>query len=280
MSAEIFVSYRRDDSAAWAGRISEHLSQAFGADRVFMDVNGIPPGRNFVRLLDQRISDAEVVLAIIGPTWLTATNANGLSRLHEENDFVRLELESALRLGKTVIPVLVGGAKIPVQDSLPNTLLPLTKLNAISVSHEKFPSDVAMLVRATRDAAAQRAGEDALNAGFGTWVLNSLGWAGSLVAGTFLGVVVAIPCMAIVIEAFDGDKDWPAIVLGCALGTLAFTAFAYLFWRNFSLFSKNRPLFNFLFGLPSGVALVCTILWGLLAVIPAYYYFCYKVARS
>jgi TIR domain len=280
MPAEIFLCYRRDDSAAWAGRISEHLGQAFGTDCVFMDVEGIPAGRDFVKLLDRRISDAEVVLAIIGPAWVTVANADGKTRLQDENDFVRIELESALKLGKTVIPVLVGAAKMPNRDALPNSLKSLSNLNAISISHEKFPTDMVSLVKVTRNAASQQAGENALNAGFGAWVLNSLGRVGSLIAGTLLGAVVGLICTLLVAAAWDSEGQWLLVVLGSTLGIIGFIVFASLFWRNFSLFPRNRQLFNFLFGLTSGVVLVPTALFALLFVVPAYYFFSYKVERS
>ncbi|MBP6708740.1 MAG: toll/interleukin-1 receptor domain-containing protein, partial [Candidatus Accumulibacter sp.] len=73
----IFISYRRTDSIAYAGRLYDHLRQHFGPDKVFMDIDGIAPGEDFVKVLEARVAGSDVVIALIGPTWLNASNAAG-----------------------------------------------------------------------------------------------------------------------------------------------------------------------------------------------------------
>src|SRR5271163_1026261 len=109
----IFISYRRDDSEGEAGRLFDDLVRAYGDDTVFMDVAGIQPGLDFRKAIDANVSSCGVLLAMIGSTWATVTDASGNRRLDNANDFVRLEIATALTRGTPVIPVLVHGAKMP-----------------------------------------------------------------------------------------------------------------------------------------------------------------------
>ena len=96
----IFISYRRDDAEGQAGRLFEDLANTFGAERVFMDVTGIEPGRDFRRVIERQIASCSVLLAIIGKDWLTASDDKGARRLDDPLDFVRLETSSALTRGE------------------------------------------------------------------------------------------------------------------------------------------------------------------------------------
>ena len=145
--AKIFISYRREDSIAWAGRLYDHLAGHFGADEVFMDIGGIAPGEDFVRVLDGRIAESDVVIALIGPRWLTAADEHG-RRIDRADDFVRHELAAALRLGKRLIPVLVGGAPMPPDEDLPAVLAGLARCQAREVDDARFAYDVGELIRA------------------------------------------------------------------------------------------------------------------------------------
>jgi hypothetical protein len=138
----IFISYRREDAAPWAGRIYERLAHDFRRDLLFMDVDNIAPGADFVRALEGKIGTSDVMLAIIGKDWIGATNANGQRRLDDPHDFVRIELESALRRNIRVIPVLVDGAGMPSPEELPDHLQPLVRRQAIELTHARFGSDV------------------------------------------------------------------------------------------------------------------------------------------
>src|SRR4051794_24243491 len=107
MASRIFISYRREDAAADAGRLADHLSQRFGRDRVFLDVNAIDPGADFVQVLHSALDQTAAVLIVIGPRWVTVSAADGTRRLDGAADFVRLEVEAALGRTIPVVPVLV-----------------------------------------------------------------------------------------------------------------------------------------------------------------------------
>lgn len=96
----IFISYRREDSAAYAGRLYDRLSAHFGADQVFMDVDDIPPGADFASHIDAKVGSCDAMIVVIGKEWLSACNADGQLRLSDPNDFVGLEIALALQRGR------------------------------------------------------------------------------------------------------------------------------------------------------------------------------------
>ncbi len=146
---KIFISYRRDDSQSVADRLHEKLEGHFSARNVFFDVDSIPVGRNFVEYLDEQVSQCDVLLAVIGRRWLDAKNENGALRLHDENDFVRIEIASALGRGITVIPVLVEGGTVPPIDALPPQIEQLSFMNAAHVRPGRdFRRDIDDLIKA------------------------------------------------------------------------------------------------------------------------------------
>lgn len=142
---KIFISYRREDSDEAAGRLSDHLVRQFGQDRVFMDVDGIAPGRDFRKVIDETLAQCDVLLGVIGRSWLDARDAAGKRRLDDESDFVRLEIATALRRDIPVIPVRVQGAGIPKPDQLPDDLKDFSYRNAVELTHERWNSDVKVL---------------------------------------------------------------------------------------------------------------------------------------
>src|SRR5690349_10570277 len=109
----IFVSYRRQDSSHLAGRLYDRLADRFGEDQVFMDVDTIEPGVDFAEEITRAVSACKVLLAVIGPNWLAATDERGCRRLDDPDDFVRLEIEAALARGVRVIPILADDAVMP-----------------------------------------------------------------------------------------------------------------------------------------------------------------------
>lgn len=115
-----------------------------------MDVAAIEPGRDFRKAIDQSIANCNVLLAIIGLEWLEAKDATGKRRLDDPNDFVRIELASALMRDIPVIPVLVRGAKMPYVEQLPDDLKELAYRNAVELTHPRWKSDVQVLIRALR----------------------------------------------------------------------------------------------------------------------------------
>ena len=111
----LFVTYRREDSAAYAGRLHDLLVEEFGDDHVFQDVAAIDPGEDFEVAIDAALDEADAVLVVIGPNWL-APSADGLPRLHDAEDYVRIEVSRSLAKSIRVVPVLVGGAALPSGD--------------------------------------------------------------------------------------------------------------------------------------------------------------------
>src|ERR1700687_4949301 len=142
----IFISYRRDDAPGYAGRLYDRLAAHFGADHVFMDVQGIEPGVDFVDAIERALGSCEIVIVLIGKDWLAADSA-GRRRLDDPNDFVRVETATALARGIRVVPVLVEGAVMPRGDSLPTELLPLVRRQAVELSHKQWDATSADLIR-------------------------------------------------------------------------------------------------------------------------------------
>jgi len=148
MEGRIFINYRREMSADAAGRLSDRLIQYFDHDRVFMDIDSIEPGVDFVKALDDQVAQCGAFIAVIGPGWTDLTNAEGQRRLDQRNDYVRIEIESALKRDIRVIPVLVDDARMPTADELPDSLKALARRNAVMLSHYRFGSEVDELARA------------------------------------------------------------------------------------------------------------------------------------
>jgi hypothetical protein len=144
----IFVSYRREDSAAYAGRLYDRLSAHFGADHVFMDVDDIPPGADFARQIDIKVGSCDAMVVVVGKSWLTTRNEAGQLRLSDPNDFVALEVSLALQRNVLVIPVLVGGAQIPRIEELRADLRALARRNALTLSDQDFQRDAESLIGA------------------------------------------------------------------------------------------------------------------------------------
>lgn len=143
----IFISYRRDDSSAYAGRLYDQLSDHFGTDQVFIDIDTIEPGEDFREVIHRRSSSCSVALIVIGRSWIGQREPGGKSRLEDVTDFVRLEVSSALRQqGLRVIPVLVGGAQMPDPAILPEDIRDLSFRNAWEITDKRFRQDVVGLI--------------------------------------------------------------------------------------------------------------------------------------
>jgi formylglycine-generating enzyme required for sulfatase activity len=145
----VFISYRRDDSADVTGRIFDHLHAHFGQEvLLFRDVDVIPFGADFRKVIRQAVEGCQVLLAVIGPTWVGVTDATGTRRLDDSRDFVRLEIEAALSRDVPVIPVLVGKARMPREEELPESLRPIVYRHGIEVRRDPdFKRDVETLIR-------------------------------------------------------------------------------------------------------------------------------------
>lgn len=134
---KIFISYRRADSATACGRIYDRLAERFGRGEVFKDVDNIPPGADFADYIQHSLRQCAIVLVVIGPHWLEVRTERGERRLDDPADYVRLEIETALRLGLIVIPLLVDGAR-PLDGGadLPESLRRLARVNAVEVRND------------------------------------------------------------------------------------------------------------------------------------------------
>jgi hypothetical protein len=148
MAGNIFINYRRDDDAGFTQALYSRLDQAFPSESLFMDVDNIAPGLDFVQVLNEEVARCDVVIAVIGKNWLSAADETGERRLDNPEDFVRIELESALAQKKRVIPVLVNDAKMPRSTELPESLKPFARCNAVRLTHDRFRADTQGLIKA------------------------------------------------------------------------------------------------------------------------------------
>ena len=142
----VFISYRREDSSAYAGRLFDILSTHFGRENTFMDLDTIEGGDDFTAVIDRKLGASDALVAVIGDHWLTVTEQNGGRRLDNENDFVRVEIAKALEHGTRVIPVLVGGATMPHPSDLPANLQAMCKRQAMEVRDTHFHADAQQLI--------------------------------------------------------------------------------------------------------------------------------------
>jgi hypothetical protein len=148
MAGDIFISYRRDDTSAYARLIFNKLVATFSQQDVFMDVDSIAPGADFTEVIAQRLTTCSAVVAIIGKNWENSEGRAKTSKLKNPSDFVRIEIESALKQNVSIIPVLVDGAQMPRPEGLPESLKPFCRRNAIEVGHVHFDASSDVLVQA------------------------------------------------------------------------------------------------------------------------------------
>lgn len=144
--ADIFLSYRRQDSQSATGRLADELSDYFGAARVFRDHDSIVAGEDFAEAIRRAIGNSVVVLVVIGPHWVDAAGADGTRRLDEALDFVRLEIEAALDANVPLIPLLVEGAVMPPASSLPASLQAFSRCQAMELSDMRWRYDVGCVI--------------------------------------------------------------------------------------------------------------------------------------
>ena len=147
--ANVFICYRRADSENVAGRIYDKLVQHYGKEPIFKDVDSIPLGIDFRTFLDEKVGQCKVLLVVIGDQWVTITDNNGNRRLDDIRDFVRIEIESALRRNIPVIPLLVRRATMPLEEQLPTEIKGLAFRNGIQIRPDPdFHNDMERLISA------------------------------------------------------------------------------------------------------------------------------------
>jgi formylglycine-generating enzyme required for sulfatase activity len=147
VAAKVFISYRRDDSGHAAGRVHDRLEREFGSDLLFMDVDAIPLGVNFIKVLREEVAKCDVLLALIGPNWLDARDEEGNRRLDNPEDYLRIEIATALQRDIPVIPILLDRATMPKAAQLPTDLEELAVRNGLEIRHASFRIDMDKLVQ-------------------------------------------------------------------------------------------------------------------------------------
>lgn len=148
---KLFISYRRGEDSGISGRLFDYLERFLKPIELFMDVNSIDPGNDFTYAVNKSISECDILLAVIGRGWLAAANPAGRSRLDNPDDFVRVEIETALKMEKTVIPILIDDVIMPSDAQLPDAVKSLTRRHAARVNNDRFKDDSKRLIRAIKN---------------------------------------------------------------------------------------------------------------------------------
>ena len=148
MATRVFISYRRDDSGAVAGRISDRLRRLIGKANVFFDISAIDAGHDFEQAIKEALSSCDAAAIFIGEQWLAASPTTGQPRIEDDKDVVRAEIRAALARDILIVPVLVGAAVMPGEAQLPADIAALTRRNALRLRHERFDDDAAALLKA------------------------------------------------------------------------------------------------------------------------------------
>lgn len=143
----IFISYRREDTKAYARLLSTALAARFGHEQVFRDIDTMGPGVNFGAAITEAVGECDVLLALIGNQWLTATQ-EGRRRLDDPDDYVRREIGAALGREVLVVPVLIEDAKMPGRAELLEVIAPLADRHAHRLADEGWDGGVERLVNA------------------------------------------------------------------------------------------------------------------------------------
>lgn len=199
----IFINYRREDTAGHAGRLYDALAARFGDDHVFMDIDAIDPGEDFTQVVEQSVGSCDVLLALIGRSWTNTVDREGRRRLDKPNDWVRVEIQTALERPDTrVIPTLVQGAEMPSSDDLPPSLQRLSHRNAFEIRDSRWRSDVQRLIADLEELARGRSRPRHPFGGLPDWARSR--WA--LLAGAVVLAAVAV-LAAILISGGSGSGD-------------------------------------------------------------------------
>jgi TIR domain len=150
-----FICYRRSDAAPYARLLKVQLSRHLPGTSVFMDLDSIEAGKDFEEAIKKGVYSCGVLVALIGPRWLGISDEDGRRRLDNPDDYVRLELRTALQRCIRVIPVLVDGARMPSRHQLPDDLGKLARLNALKMSYDRYEYDEGRLVTLIQNALQQ-----------------------------------------------------------------------------------------------------------------------------
>jgi hypothetical protein len=164
----VFISYRRSDAGPYARLLQVQLGHHLPATPVFMDLDSIEAGTDFAEAIKAGVHSCRVLVALIGPKWLTLGDAEGRRRLDDPDDYVRFEIRTALERRVRVIPVLVDGATMPQRQELPDDLGKLARLNALQMSYDRYEYDESRLIAVVRKVLAAESA-DAAEGPTGSW---------------------------------------------------------------------------------------------------------------
>jgi hypothetical protein len=156
--SRLFISYRREVDAGWAGRLAADLKRDLPDQPVFHDIASIEIGEDFGIAIERALGNCAVLLVVIGPRWLDVQHPHGGRRIDDEDDWVRIEILTGLQGNLRVIPVLVGGAAMPRGNQLPDALKTLVRRNAHEITDKRWDYDVGELVKALGRIPAHGAG--------------------------------------------------------------------------------------------------------------------------
>jgi hypothetical protein len=204
----IFINYRREDTSGHAGRLYDALAARFGDDHVFMDVDAIDPGEDFTQVVEQSVGSCDVLLALIGRSWTKTVDREGRRRLDKPNDWVRVEIQTALEKPDTrVIPTLVQGAEMPSSDELPPPLRKLSHRNAFEIRDKRWHSDVQRLIQDLEELAGARARKRERFGFLGDWARTR--W----FIPALIGAVLLVLAGVLAAILFSGGSDFtdPAV---------------------------------------------------------------------
>lgn len=142
----IFISYRVKDTQAATGRLVDALKQHFDDDQIFLDIDKIEPGLDFTLVISKYLDSSDVMLVIIGPDWMAYNSERNTYRINEKNDWVRLEIATALQRNIRVVPVLLEGASLPDEALLTDDLKPLLRRQSYEISNKRWKYDSEQLI--------------------------------------------------------------------------------------------------------------------------------------
>jgi hypothetical protein len=192
MDDYIFICYRRDDTAGYAGRLYDRLVARFGEERIFMDIDGIGLGTDFVEEIEKAVGSVKVQIVMIGRRWATIKDSAGNRRLDDPDDYVRLEIESALKRRIRVVPALIAGAPMPTEAELPDSLKPLRRRQGIQISHAGFDGDVAQLIKKLETILGEEVEDSEPSTGFWGWWRNMSDTAKGLITLSAVGLFIGL----------------------------------------------------------------------------------------
>ncbi|HTN17805.1 MAG TPA: toll/interleukin-1 receptor domain-containing protein [Chitinophagaceae bacterium] len=146
LKKKIFISYRVKDTQAATGRLVDALKQHFDDDQIFLDIDKIEPGLDFTVVISKYLDSSDVMLVIIGPDWMAYNSERNSYRINEQNDWVRLEIATALQRNIRVVPVLLEGASLPDEELLTDDLKPLLRRQSYEISNKRWKYDSEQLI--------------------------------------------------------------------------------------------------------------------------------------